>query len=60
VELTHEPNRAVQLGLGDMTNRTVPARVGSDEDWFRVGTGYWHTCGTRDIDTLADRNGLAA
>lgn len=40
-------NREGQLGLGDMTTREVPTRVGLDEDWRRIAVGRFHTCGVR-------------
>lgn len=37
-----------QLGLGDMTFRTSPSRVGTDEDWVFVACGYNHTCAIKN------------
>lgn len=33
-----------QLGLGDVTDRVVPTRVGTRTDWASVSSGYFHTC----------------
>mgnify|MGYP000084107394 CR=1 FL=1 len=35
-----------ELGLGDLSNRSVPTQVGSDA-WARVNAGGTHTCGVR-------------
>jgi len=32
-----------QLGLGDITERRAPTRVGTDNDWATVATGCFHT-----------------
>lgn len=39
-------NGSAQLGLGDTTNRSQPARVRSN-DWLTVAAGAHHTCGLR-------------
>lgn len=36
-----------QLGLGDLTPRDVPTRVGTDVDWSAIAVGKSHTCGVR-------------
>jgi alpha-tubulin suppressor-like RCC1 family protein len=32
-----------ELGLGDTTNRSSPVQVGSDDWWFLVDAGYFHS-----------------
>jgi alpha-tubulin suppressor-like RCC1 family protein len=33
-----------RLGVGDVRNRSAPARVGSFNDWLQVATGESHSC----------------
>ncbi|WP_428264551.1 RCC1 domain-containing protein [Haliangium sp.] len=35
------------LGLGDVTDRRVPARVGTASDWSQIAGGHDHTCALR-------------
>jgi alpha-tubulin suppressor-like RCC1 family protein len=45
-------NSASQLGLGDASPRTEPARVGVANDWMTVSTHAFHTCGLRRPGTM--------
>ncbi len=45
-------NGSGQLGLGDTTNRTTTARVGSATDWQQVSANGVHTCGVRTDGSL--------
>src|SRR5262245_37297410 len=44
-------NAAGELGLSDLGERLVPARVGTDSDWTAIAAGTAATCGLRG-DTL--------
>lgn len=45
-------NASGQLGVGDGMDRLEPTRVGVDDDWASVATGYWHTCALRTGGSL--------
>src|SRR5262245_37271801 len=40
-----------ELGLGDHTDRYVPAQVGSQANWASVSSGLWFTCGVKSDGT---------
>src|SRR5690606_33171905 len=42
------PNSHGQLGLGTLTPRFAPTRVGTATDWIDLGVGERHTCGVRE------------
>jgi alpha-tubulin suppressor-like RCC1 family protein len=46
------PGKGGQLGLGDLIDRHVPTRVGSDTDWVAVSGGISHSLGVRSDHTL--------
>ncbi len=41
-----------QLGLGDSTDRTIPAQVGGDSNWAAVSGGGYHSLGLRSDGSL--------
>ena len=45
-------NSLGQLGLGDTTNRSTPARVGSATNWRSVAAGGSTTCAVNELDEL--------
>lgn len=45
-------NNYGQLGLGDISNRTIPTKVGTDNDWKFVACGYYHTTAIKNDGSL--------
>jgi alpha-tubulin suppressor-like RCC1 family protein len=45
-------NRFGQLGTGDLEDRLVPTRVGSESDWQSISVGETNTCGIRVDSSL--------
>jgi alpha-tubulin suppressor-like RCC1 family protein len=45
-------NNYGQLGLGDVSNRYTPARVGGDNNWVSITAGYCHTLAIRSDGSL--------
>ena len=41
-----------QLGLGDINERHIFTRVGTDTDWIKVSSGYNHTIATKSDGTV--------
>ncbi|MCX7621070.1 MAG: hypothetical protein N2037_09545 [Acidimicrobiales bacterium] len=45
-------NESGQLGLGDLNDRLVPTRIGSDNDWAQVDAGMSHVLAVKNDGSL--------